>query len=86
MVRELQTIIFKEVLFEPLKRDAFQEPSRHDPVGVDVLTRQGKTPADDYPPDRTHRSNSRTSVTSPVTAAAATMAGLINSVRPVGEP
>src|SRR5207249_8290457 len=72
--------------------DGFEKASRDDAVGVDVVAGDGDAAAGDLPAlvvsrrNGAHRSISLTSVTSPVMAAAATMAGLINSVRPVGLP
>src|SRR5262249_7789047 len=58
-----------------------------DAVGVDVVAGQGDAAAGDLAaPVIGHRRISLTSATAPVIAAAATMAGLISSVRPVGLP
>ena len=53
----------------------------HDAVGVDVVAAHRNRAAGDRR-DALHQSNSRTSITSPATAAAATIAGLMSSVRP----
>ncbi len=82
----LLAVVFEDVRLEPLEADALQESRRHDPVGVDVVAAQREGAAADRR-DRSHQStSSRTSVTAPSTAAAATIAGLISNVRPVGLP
>ena len=35
---QLKTIISKHLLAESIKTDAFQKPSRNDPIGINVLT------------------------------------------------
>ena len=80
-------LVLEYVAFEPLERNRAQEPRRHDAVGVDVIATHGqRTPFHDRNASCVHHTSSRTSVTSPVTAAAATMAGLMSSVLPVGLP
>src|SRR5512138_941660 len=90
-----QSIVLEHVPVEPLERDRFQKPGRHDAVGIDVFAAHWqRTPLDDLnlvcahyrTPAGMSSSSSRTSLTTPVIAAAATIAGLINSVRPVGLP
>src|SRR5262245_37987854 len=79
---------------EALEDDTLQEARRDDAVGVDVVAadRDGRAvQAGALGVVHGHASGpmwnrSRASVTSPATAAAATMTGDISSVRPVGEP
>src|SRR3990172_11428753 len=80
------TIVLEDVPLEPLERDALEVAGGHDPVGVDVVAGKWDAASDDLPPNvlLAHRSHSRTSVTSPAMAAAATMEGLMRRVRPVG--
>src|SRR5687767_2349336 len=84
-------IVLEHMLFEPVERDGAQEARRHDAVGIDVLAAQ-RDGAPFNLRDALHHqctsssTTSRTSTTSPAMAAAATMAGLISSVRPVGLP
>src|SRR5262249_40769610 len=80
--------VFEGVLAEAREGDGLQEPGRADAVGVDVVSVERNAPSHDLPAPhiRAHRRISRTSATAPAMAAAATMAGLIRSVRPVGLP
>src|SRR3990170_3263137 len=85
---------------EALERHGAEESRRDDAIGVDVVAAQGHRPAGDArdgpiahdrPPGLAASAGGedtigRTSTTSPATAAAATIAGLISSVRPVGLP
>src|SRR5207247_9649920 len=66
-----------------------EEARGDDAVGVDVVARHRDAAPHDLPSlevGRAHERISLTSATAPVMAAAATMAGLIKSVRPVGLP
>ena len=69
-----------------------EEARRDDPVGVDVVAASGQRRARrcgvivGAAHRRSPRAEPRTSATSPAIAAAATIAGLIRSVRPVGLP
>src|SRR5829696_5629121 len=85
------------MLLQPLEADADEEARRHDPVGIDVgAAKRKRAPLHlrDRLPAGARRAKvgqhqftySRTSTTLPATAAAATIAGLISSVRPVGLP
>ena len=82
-------LIGEGVLAQPLEGHALEMAGGNDAVGVDVVAGQ-RDPAAHDPAARgllgAHRSTSRTSVTAPAIAAAATMAGLMRSVRPVGLP
>lgn len=92
-------VIGKDVVAQPGKADAFQEPGWNDAIRVDVMALEGDRPALRHG-DRRRRHGStgavaasfgapsmvRTSVTTPLTAAAATMAGLISKVRPEADP
>ena len=87
---------------EPFERHGHQKPRRHDAIGVDVVAAQRQAAAGStlqlIAPESsrlealrvvhagTPSSISRTSTTSPAIAAAATIAGLMSSVRPVGLP
>src|SRR5262249_25529141 len=93
--RRGEPIVLEHVIAEAVERDLLQEGRGHDALGVDVLAAQRqRAPVDDVyllgphqrPPAGTASSISRTSVTLPVIAAAATIAGLMSSVRPVGLP
>src|SRR5574341_2142402 len=88
MIRRLASVVGEHVPLEPLEGDTLQVAGRHDPVGVDVVAGKWDAASDDLPPNvlLAHRSHSRTSVTSPAMAAAATMEGLMSRVRPVGLP
>src|ERR1700675_286876 len=81
--------VFEGVLAHALEGDGLQEARGDDAVGVDVVAGDGDAAARDLAAlevGRAHFRISLTSVTAPVMAAAATMAGLIRSVRPVGLP
>src|SRR6185436_14990966 len=82
-------IVLEEMFFKPFERDDLEKPGRHDPVGVDVVAPK-RHPMPGRVRDLVHAgtasSISRTSHTSPAIAAAATIAGDISSVRPVGLP
>ena len=81
-------IVLEQVLLEPLERDGLQEARRDDAIGVDVVAAhrqracRGSRGCVQRPRAISAAANSRTSTTSPATAAAATIAGLISSVRP----
>src|SRR5258706_9299208 len=89
--------VLEQVLFEVFERHRAQKTRRHDAVGVEVVAAQRQRAARDGG-DRGHvvglcsayaLTSSimvLTSTTSPAIAAAATMAGLMSSVRPVGLP
>ena len=94
-MRRVAAIVREHVVLEPLERDALQVARWDDAVGVDVVTAQRQRTArdglDSMRPPLTRHSlprpvAGRTSTTSPASAAAATMAGDISSVRPVGLP
>src|SRR5215216_2669116 len=70
-------VVFEHVGFEPFEADAPEESGRHDPIGVDVVATQWQSPAADCRDGAHQSTSSRTSVTTPSSAAAATMAGLI---------
>src|SRR5436190_16324129 len=83
------------MFLETFECDRLQEPRGHDAIGVDIVAAQRqRAPFDDLNLLGAHHRttagtssmSSRTSVTTPVIAAAATIAGLISSVRPVGLP
>src|SRR4029453_3176746 len=77
-------VVLEDVLLEPVEGNGAQEARRHDAVSVDVWAAK-RHPAARRECDLLHQfTSSRTSVTSPATAAAATIAGLMSSVRPVG--
>src|SRR5262245_65768792 len=90
MLRVLLASILERMLPHRLERHFLQKPRRDDPVGVDVITGHRNPTPDDLTAlvvhDSAHRRISLTSATAPVIAAAATMAGLISKVRPVGLP
>ena len=78
---------------ESLEGDRLEEARRNDPIGVDVVAAQRQRGAADRRRSRSTANwrppiaaTARTSTTSPAIAAAATIAGLISSVRPVGLP
>src|SRR5437867_784682 len=82
-------VVLEDVPLESLERDDLQIPRRHDAVGIDIVAAE----RDAVSRDRKNLAHagtasiiSRTSATSPAMAAAATIAGLISSVRPVGLP
>ncbi len=91
-----RAVVFEQVLLEPFEGHGAQEPRRHDPIGVEVVAAERQAPTGDRGNGRhevcsrryagTSSSISRTSTTSPAIAAAATIAGLMSSVRPVGLP
>src|SRR5262249_108613 len=90
MLRILLSRILERVLPHRFERHFLQKPRRNNPVGCAGVTGKGNRTAGDW---RTvvvrrgaHRRISLTSATAPLIAAAATMAGLINRVRPVGLP
>src|SRR5262249_17541624 len=88
VLRLLRPCIGEDVLLEPLEGDALQVAGGDDPVGVDVVAGHRDAPAG-HPAagvGAAHRRISRTSATAPLMAAAATIAGLIRRVRPVGLP
>src|SRR5262245_11220458 len=79
-------VVLEDVLLETFERDRAQEPRRHDAIRIDVVAAHRNTAAGEDR-DRPHQLTIfRTSVTSPASAAAATIAGLISNVRPVGLP
>src|SRR5438445_8775277 len=81
--------VLEGVLAHALERDFLEEARGDDPVGVDVVAGHRDAPARDLSArvvGRAHFRSSLTSATAPEIAAAATMAGLIRSVRPVGLP
>ncbi len=79
-------VVLEDVLLETVERDRAEEPRRHDAIGVDIVAAQRQA-APGYGSDFLHQLTTfRTSVTSPARAAAATIAGLMSSVRPVGLP
>ena len=82
----LLAVVLEGVLAEPVERDAAQEARGDDAVGVDIVAAQDAGGAGHALDLRLHQTSSRTSTTAPRSAAAATMAGDISSVRPVGEP
>src|SRR5207247_213019 len=81
--------VLEGVLAHALEGDGLQEARRDDAVGVDVVAGDGDAAARHLAAlevGGAHRRISLTSVTTPAMAAAATMAGLIKRVRPVGLP
>src|SRR6185295_17411341 len=82
--------VLEGVLAHALEGHGLQEAGGDDPVRVDVVAGDGNAAARDLPAlEISHGAHFRislTSATAPVIAAAATMAGLIRSVRPVGLP
>src|SRR5437016_5435680 len=90
-----EAVVLEDVLLEPVEGDRLEKPRRHDAVGVDVFAaHRQRAPFDDLnlfgahhrTPAGTSSTSSRTSVMTPAIAAAATIAGLMSSVRPVGLP
>src|SRR6185369_6200383 len=82
-------VVREHVLREALEGDDLQVARRHDAVGVDVVAAEGNATSrnrENPAHAGTASSISRTSATSPAIAAAATIAGLMSSVRPVGLP
>src|SRR6266852_9089985 len=89
MLGVLLARVLEGVLAHALEGHFLQKPRGDDAVGVDVVAGQGNAASRDLAAlevGRAHRRISLTSATAPVMAAAATMAGLINRVRPVGLP
>src|SRR5207247_2322947 len=81
--------VLEGVFAHGLEGHFLQEARGDDAVGVDVVAGQRDAPPRDLAAlvvDRAHFRISLTSATAPVMAAAATIAGLISSVRPVGLP
>src|SRR2546426_10269586 len=81
--------VLEGVLAHGLEGHFLQEARGDDAVGVDVVAGQRDAPPRDLAAlvvDRAHFRISLTSATAPVMAAAATMAGLMSSVRAVGLP
>src|SRR5215471_238081 len=83
--------VLEGVLAHRVEGHGFEEAGGDDAVGVDVVACNRDAAARDLAAlvvghRRAHFRISLTSVTAPVMAAAATMAGLIKSVRPVGLP
>src|SRR5881397_600309 len=79
--------VLEGVLAHGLEGHFLEKACGDDAVGVDVVTGQGDAASRDLAPlEISHRRISLTSATAPVIAAAATMAGLMRSVRPVGLP
>src|SRR5262245_14657881 len=90
MLRILLARVLERMLAHRLERHFLQKPCGDDPIGIDIVAGHGNPAPHDLTAlvvrDRAHRRISLTSATAPVIAAAATMAGLINKVRPVGLP
>ena len=87
--RRFAAIVFEDVFLETIEGDGLQKPRRDDAIGVDVVAAQDERRAGDGGNARRAHAGTasvRTSTTSPAIAAAATIAGLISSVRPVGLP
>src|SRR5438552_16770075 len=81
--------VLEGVLTHGLEGDGLEKAGGDDAVGVDVVAGDGDAAAGDLAAlqiGRAHFRISLTSVTAPLMAAAAPMAGLIKSVRPVGLP
>src|SRR5207237_624390 len=81
--------VLEGVLAHGLEGDGLEKAGGNDAVGVDVVAGDGDAAAGDLTAlevGRAHFRISLTSVTAPLMAAAATMAGLIKSVRPFGLP
>src|SRR5882672_6631015 len=81
--------VLEGVLAHGLEGHFLEEARGDDAVGVDVVAGDGDAAAGDLAALEVHRAHRRislTSATAPVMAAAATMAGLIRRVRPVGLP
>src|SRR5215469_17211058 len=80
--------VLERVLAHALERDGLEKARGNDAVRVDVVAGDGNAAPDDLTAlvVGRHRRISLTSATAPLIAAAATMAGLIKSVRPVGLP
>src|SRR5262245_54248064 len=90
VLRVLLARVLEGVLAHGLEGDFLQEARGNDPIGIDVVAGHGDAAAHDLTTlvvdGGAHFRISLTSATAPVIAAAATMAGLIRSVRPVGLP
>src|SRR3989449_2700504 len=89
MLGVLLARVLKGVLAHGLEGHFLEKARGDDAVGVDVVAGQGNAASRDLAAlevGGAHRRISLTSATAPVMAAAATMAGLINRVRPVGLP
>src|SRR5256885_11474689 len=81
--------VLEGVFAHGLEGHFLQEARGDDAVGIDVVAGQRDAPPRDLAALVIHRAHfkiSLTSATAPVIAAAATIAGLISSVRPVGLP
>src|SRR5262245_46646203 len=83
--------VLEGVLAHGIEGHRFKKTRRDDPVSVDVIASDGDAAPRDLAAlvvghRRAHFRISLTSVMAPVMAAAATMAGLMRSVRPVGLP
>src|SRR5437773_3933598 len=81
--------VLERVLAHALERHFLEEARGDDAIGVDVVARHRDAAPRDLASlevGRAHERISLTSATAPVMAAAATIAGLIKSVRPVGLP
>src|SRR5262245_6687677 len=78
-------IILEAMRLHPFERDRSEKPCGDCAARIDIVAAQRKRTACDLR-DLLHQASSLTSVTSPATAAAATIAGLMSSVRPVGLP
>src|SRR5215510_2705547 len=90
MLRVLLARVLEGVLPHRLERHFLQEARWDDAIGVDVIAGHGNPTPHDLTTlvihGGAHFRISLTSATAPEMAAAATMAGLINNVRPVGLP
>src|SRR5262249_33961698 len=91
MLRVLLARVLEGVLAHAVERHRLEEACGDDAVRVDVVAGDGNAAPRDLTAlvvghRRAHFRISLTSVTAPVMAAAATMAGLMRSVRPVGLP
>src|SRR5688572_7889443 len=92
LLRPRLAIVLEHVALEALERHGFEIAPRNDPVGIDVVAPQRQRLPFNLRDASHHQLTSsgssivRTSVTSPATAAAATIAGLMSRVRPVGLP
>src|SRR5262249_41242936 len=82
-------VVLEDELLQTIEGDCTEIARRDDAIGVDIVAPQRKRPS----LDRGHANGAvhqftapRTSTTSPAIAAAATIAGLMSSVRPVGLP
>ena len=92
LTRPFGPIVSKGANGKIVEGDAFEKARRDDAIGVDVSPDNGDAAAAVIANRALRKSLSghgrsvRTSVTWPVTAAAATIAGLISKVRPLAEP